>query len=268
MMILLELGNDLSVPPDPGRGPEGRIGGTAIPMARTVGELGPPLLRARPEQMIGSKSRMQGKVMSEHSASHDVGVGIDVCKEWLDIHILPAGSVLRFSNTKKGHKQLLSALKPLGVRIAVVEATGKYHRGVHRFLHDGGLSVAVVNPLRARLFAELLGALAKTDAVDARMLAAFGLMAQLAATPPLPEAIENLSEIVRNREAAIAAATALGNQLATAAVPGVERQIEHQIRSAKAAAGALEALAVQAIEADLLSHAGSPSSSLFQAWEP
>ncbi len=250
MMILLESGNDLSVPPDPGRGPEGRIGGTAIPLARTVGELGPPLLRARPEQMIGSKSRMQGKVMSEHSASHDVGVGIDVCKEWLDIHILPAGSVLRFSNTKKGHKQLLSALKPLGVRIAVVEATGKYHRGVHRFLHDGGLSVAVVNPLRARLFAELLGALAKTDAVDARMLAAFGLMAQLAATPPLPEAIENLSEIVRNREAAIAAATALGNQLATAAVPGVERQIEHQIRSAKAAAGALEALAVQAIEAD------------------
>ena len=99
---------------------------------------------------------MQGKVMSEHSASHDVGVGIDVCKEWLDIHILPAGTVLRFSNTKKGHKQLLSALKSLVVRIVVIEATGKYHRGVHRFLHDAGLSIAVVNPLRARLFAELL----------------------------------------------------------------------------------------------------------------
>ena len=126
---------------------------------------------------------MQGKVMSEHSASHDVGVGIDVCKEWLDIHILPAGAVLRFSNTKKGRKQLLCALKPLGVRIVVVEATGKYHRGVHRFLHDARLSIAVVNPLRARLFAESLGALAKTDSVDARMLAAFDLMAQLDKVP-------------------------------------------------------------------------------------
>ena len=206
---------------------------------------------------------MQGKVMSEHSASHEVGVGIDVCKEWLDIHILPAGTVLRFSNTKKGHKQLLSALKPLGVRIVVMEATGKYHRGIHRFLHDAGLSIAVVNPLRARLFAESLGALAKTNSVDARMLAAFGLMAQLAATPPLPETIEKLSEIVRNREAAIAAATALGNQLATAAVAGVERQIERQIKSAKAAART-QALAVQTIEADPGSRAGSPSSSPFQ----
>ena len=250
MMILLESGKDLSVPPDPGRGPEGRIGGTVSPLAPTVSELGPPVLRARPEQMIGSKSRMQGKVMSEHSASHEVGVGIDVCKEWLDIHILPAGTVLRFSNTKKGHKQLLSALKPLVVRIVVIEATGKYHRGVHRFLHDAGLSIAVVNPLRARLFAESLGALAKTDSVDARMLAAFGLMAQLAATPPLPETIENLCEIVRNREAAIAAGTALENQLATVAAVGVRRQIDRQIKSAKAAAGALEALAVQAIEAE------------------
>ena len=180
----------------------------------------------------------------------NVGVGIDVCKEWLDVHILPAGTVLRFSNTKKGHKQLLSALKPLGVRIVVMEATGKYHRGIHRFLHDAGLAVAVVNPLRARLFAESLGALAKTDSVDARMLATFGLMAQLAATPPLPETIENLREIVRNREAAIAAGTALGNQLGTVAVAGVKRQIERQIKSAKAAAGALEELAVQAIEGD------------------
>jgi transposase len=193
---------------------------------------------------------MQGKVMSEHSASDEVGVGIDVCKEWLDVHILPAGTVLRFSNAKKGHKQLLCALKPLGVRIAVVEATGKYHRGVHRFLHDAGLAVAVVNPLRARLFAESLGTLAKTDSVDARMLAAFGLMAGLAATPPLPEAIENLREIVRNREAAIAAGIALENQIATAAVAGVKHQIERQIKSAKAAAGALEALAVQAIKGD------------------
>ncbi len=251
MMSLLESVKVLSSPPDGGRLPEGWIGGTVSPWVKTtVGELGPPVLRARPEQMIGSKSRMQGTVMSEHSASPEGAVGIDVCKEWLDIHIHPANTVLRVPNSKKGHKQLLSALKPFEVQIVVIEATGKYHRGVHRFLHDAGLSVAVVNPLRARLFAESLGALAKTDSVDARMLAAFGRMAQLAATPPPPEAIENMREIVRTREAAMAAKTALENQLATATLAGVKRQIERQLKIAKASAAALEALAVQSIQAD------------------
>ncbi len=211
---------------------------------------------------------MQGKVMSEHSASHEVGVGIDVCKEWLDIHILPAGTVLRFSNTKKGHKQLLSALKPLVVRIVVMEATGKYHRGVHRFLHDAGLSIAVVNPLRARLFAESLGALAKTDSVDARMLAAFGLMARLAATPPLPETIENLSEIVRNREAAIAAGTALENQLATPPSRASSTRSNVRSRAPKPRQARSKRWPFKPSKPILGSRAGSPSSSPFLAWEP
>ena len=250
-MSLLESVKGLGEPAEDGRLPQARIGGTVYPLAPSaVGELGPPVLRARPEQMIGSKSRMQGKVMSEHSASNEGAVGIDVCKAWLDIHILPVNTVLRVPNTKKGHKQLLSALKPLRVRVVVIEATGKHHRGVHRFLHDAGLSVAIVNPLRARLFSESLGALAKTDCVDARMLAAFGQMAQLAATPPLPETIETLCEIVRSREAAMAAKTALENQLAAAVVASVRRQIERQIRAAEAAADTLEALALQTIGRD------------------
>ena len=146
---------------------------------------------------------MQGKVMNEHSAPSEVAVGIDVCKEWLDIYILVADIVLRFPNNKKGFKQLIAALKPYRVDIVVVEATAKYHRGVHRFLHQAGLPVAVVNPSRSRLFAQFMGVLAKTDAVDARMLATFGRMAKLQATPPLDENIENLREIARNRDAAM-----------------------------------------------------------------
>jgi len=193
---------------------------------------------------------MQGKVMSEHSASTLVDVGIDVCKEWLDIHILPAGTVLRVANNKKGHKQLMAALRGLRVHIAVVEATGKFHRGVHRFLHDAGVAVAVVNPLRARLFAEALGVLAKTDKVDAQMLARQGQIASLKATPPLPEPLENLREIVRNREGALAARIVLENQLTTATLDGVKKQIVLQIRTAVRAAEAFETLALAAIEAD------------------
>lgn len=193
---------------------------------------------------------MQGKVMSEHSAASLVDVGIDVCKEWLDVCIVPANTVLRVANNKKGHKQLLAALKGLRVGIVVIEATAKYHRGVHRFLHDAGVPVAVVNPLRARLFAESLGALAKTDSVDARMLATFGRMAGLQATPPLPATIENLREITRNRDGAVAARIALENQLATATLDGVKKQITLQIRAATRAEEALEAEAVRTIKAD------------------
>ena len=193
---------------------------------------------------------MQGKVMSEQSAPPDVDVGIDVCKAFLDIHILPANTSFRVANTKKGLKQLIAEMKGLRVRIVVVEATGKYHRECHRTLHDNGFAVTVVNPGRARLFAESLGALAKTDAVDARMLALFGGMTKLAATPPLPETLENLREIVRNRDAAILAKTALQNQLGTATVPSVIKQIGAQIKAAVRAADALERDAVRVIKAD------------------
>jgi transposase len=193
---------------------------------------------------------MQGKAMSEHSAATFVDVGIDVCKEWLDVHILPADTAVRVTNNKKGHKQLMAVLKGLAVRIIVIEATAKYHRGIHRVLHETGFAVAIVNPLRARLFAESVGSLAKTDKVDARMLAAFGQMAGLRATPPLPETIENLREIVRNRDAAIAAKVALENQLATATLGTVKKQIELQIKVVLRAAAALEVAALQVIRAD------------------
>jgi transposase len=193
---------------------------------------------------------MQGKVMSEHSAPSDVDVGIDVCKAWLDIHILPANTVLRVPNSKTGLKKLLAAVKKFRVRIIVLEATGKYHRECHRFLHDSGFAVTVVNPGRARLFAESLGMLAKTDTVDARMLAMFGGMTKLAATPPLPETLENLREIVRNREAAILAKTALENQLGTATLASVIGQIKSQIKVAVRAADVLEREAVRIVRTD------------------
>lgn len=193
---------------------------------------------------------MQGKVMSEQYATTDGDVGIDACKAWLDVNIQPANTAFRVPNTKKGHKQILAALKSVRLRIVVIEATGKHHRSAHRFLYEAGLPVAVVNPLRARLFAESLGALAKTDKVDARMLALFGGMARLEATPPLPETLENLREIVRNRDGAVAAKVALQNQLGTTTLASVRKQIGIQIHAAQKAADALAKEAIKTIKAD------------------
>src|SRR5580704_6775173 len=65
-----------------------------------------PLLGSCPEQMMGSKSRMQGKDMSEQAAKGKSNVGIDVCEAWLDVHILPCEEAFRLPNTSEGHKCL------------------------------------------------------------------------------------------------------------------------------------------------------------------
>ena len=173
---------------------------------------------------------MQGKVMSEHSAASMVSVGIDVCKERLDVHILPDGLVLNFDNNKKGFNRLVASLKPHRVAIIVIEATGKFHRSVHHVLHGAGYKVAVVNPLRARLFADSMGALAKTDKVDAKMLAVFGQTAALAVTAPLPENVENLREIVCTRDFLTEQKTALTNALSTAVTKAAATVLKRQIK--------------------------------------
>ena len=101
-----------------------------------------------------------------------VVAGIDVSKATLDVHA--AGEERRFANGGTSWRALGKWLRRLKVSRVVMEATGRYHRRVHRCLHDRGFEVVLVNPLRARRFAEGAGHLAKTDRVDARMLAKLG----------------------------------------------------------------------------------------------
>jgi transposase len=123
----------------------------------------------------------------------------DVCKAWLDVYIHPTGKNLRVVNDRSGFRQLKRMLARHNVVCTVMEATGKYHRAAHRSLHEGGYDVAVVNPLRSRLFAEAIGALAKTDAIDARMLAIMGeSLAPQSAAPP-SQSMVDLQEIFRAR---------------------------------------------------------------------
>ena len=101
-----------------------------------------------------------------------VVAGIDVSKASLDI--CAAGQTRRFANDATSWRALGAWLRGLKVSRVVLEATGRYHRKVHQCLHDRGFEVVCVNPLRARRFAEALGHLAKTDRVDALMLARLG----------------------------------------------------------------------------------------------
>jgi len=182
---------------------------------------------------------MQGQKSSERSAQPGVYVGIDVCKDWLDVYLHPIGQKFRVANTPEGLKALKRRLAELPVELIVMEATGKFHRQAHRTLHAAGLAVAVVNPLRARLFAEAVGQFAKTDRLDARVLALMGQALEPSALAPAPEAIEALQELARARGAAIADQTALSNQRGASQIAFLKAELGRRL---KALAGHIERL--------------------------
>jgi transposase len=193
---------------------------------------------------------MQGKVSPEPNAQTRVYVGIDTCKAWLDVYVHPIGLSFRVPNSHEGLKQLKRRLAALAVVLIVMEATGKLHREAQRNLNDSGYAVAVVNPLRSRLFAEALGQLAKTDKVDARMLALMGAMLEPKAKPPAPETVETFQELVRGREAFVRERTALLNQLGDAKATFLKQQIRRQIRTIEAAIERLEKEIKRIVKAD------------------
>jgi transposase len=101
-------------------------------------------------------------------------VGIDVAKAHVDAKVIGAPlKRQRFSNDEEGHSELISALQPLDCRLVVMEATGGYEAVLACALQAAGFAVAVVNPRQVRDFAKSLGRLAKTDAIDAQVLAEY-----------------------------------------------------------------------------------------------
>jgi transposase len=101
-------------------------------------------------------------------------VGIDVAKEKLDIVVLGEKEASLVTNDGKGIARLIKKMQKLEPELIVVEATGGYQRAVVDGLFRSGLGVAVVNPTRVRQFARACGLLAKTDKLDAQILAVFG----------------------------------------------------------------------------------------------
>jgi len=103
-----------------------------------------------------------------------VVVGIDVSKAMLDVAVSPSGEVLQFANDPNGIDELGKRLKSLAADLVVMEATGGYETAVATALVGSGLRVAVVNPRQIRDFAKATGRLAKSDRIDAQVIAAFG----------------------------------------------------------------------------------------------
>ena len=191
---------------------------------------------------------MQGKVHAGAMAA--VYAGIDVSKERLDVYIHPLGERMAVANDAGGWRHLQRRLASLAPALVVMEATSKYHRPVHRRLASVRIPVAVVNPLRARLFAEACGRLGKTDAIDARMLALMAEQCLPEPRAPLGPAAEALQELARARAAAIAERTAIGQRRGIAATAFLRRELAARHASLERHIARLEAEIDRIIAAD------------------
>jgi transposase len=193
---------------------------------------------------------MQGKEASEQETKIKSNVGIDVSKCWLDAYMAPAGGRLRVANNCAGIRQLKRWLATFDIALVVVEATGKWHRHVQRSLAASAIAVAAVDPYRVRMFAKAQGVLAKTDRLDARVLAAFATVMQPAVRAPAAPLMAELAELVAARANAIAMQTAVKNQFAAAQSKFLKRQLKQRIERATKDVAALNAEILKRIEAD------------------
>ena len=101
-------------------------------------------------------------------------VGIDISKDWFDVAVLGKKRTRQFANTKKGIRDLVRWMIQVQPQLIVVEATGGYEEALVLALFESSLPVALISPQRVRQYARAKGRLAKTDQLDAHLLAEYG----------------------------------------------------------------------------------------------
>jgi transposase len=192
---------------------------------------------------------MQGKEASEQE-SCKCTVGIDVSKDWLDAHVWPTDKSLCVANTREGIRKLKRWLVLLEPERVAVEATGKWHRELCRSLHASAIAVAVTDPYKVRMFAKAQGILAKTDKIDARVLAQYAAVMAPVVRPPTPQALEALQELVTAQNSAVAERTALKNQLVAAESAFLKSQLTCRIKELSIHIAAIRQETLRHIKAD------------------
>ena len=159
----------------------------------------------------------------------NISVGIDVAKDWLDVAEWPDGAAWRVPNDEPSIASLVERLRQREPAVVVLEATGGLECPLVAALAAAQLPVVVVNPRQVRDFARATGRLAKTDAIDARVLAQFGEAVEPRPRPLPDQATQELAALVTRRRQLVQMLTAEKNRLRIAARP-VRRDIQQHIR--------------------------------------
>ena len=126
-------------------------------------------------------------------------IGVDVCKDYLDAHARPAGAHKRFDNTPDGIEQLVAWVRPFAPERVIFELTGPYQKAAVGALLTADLPAVVVNARQVRDFAKGIGQLAKTDVIDAGILAHFGEVVTTIVRPLPPQEILEFRDLYDRR---------------------------------------------------------------------
>jgi transposase len=146
----------------------------------------------------------------------EVFVGIDVSKDKLDVAVRPSGEILSFSNDEDGISLMVDFIKPLSPLLIVLEATGGLETASVGILAAKGLPVVVINPRQVRDFAKATGKLAKTDAIDAHVIARFGEAVRPEIRPLKDQETQKLDALITRRRQIVEMITAEKNRLGSA----------------------------------------------------
>jgi transposase len=156
-------------------------------------------------------------------------IGVDISKDHLDAHRMSNGASRRFANDRAGHRAFTGWLGQPDMRI-VYEPTGPYHRTFERKLAAAGFALVKVNPRQARRFAEATGRLAKTDRLDAAMLARMGTLLDLDARPVRCPILNDLKDLHTARKSLVKSRTAARNRAKILTLAILRRHNAEQIR--------------------------------------
>jgi transposase len=186
------------------------------------------------------------------SIIHPIFVGADVSKGRLDVHCTDGRGRLSLANDCRGISKLIGTLRASPPGLIVVEATGGYERKLVHGLLDAGLPVVRVNPLRVRRFAQSRGILAKTDSLDAAVLAEFACRNadRLRPMQPISDNARMLQELTARRRQLVEQCVANKSQREHVTLPGVRRSVDRTIKHLCQEIKAIEADIQQIIDED------------------
>jgi transposase len=156
-------------------------------------------------------------------------VGIDVSKDRLDVHVQPTGEAFAVARDGEGLASLVARLTPLMPHLVAVEATGGFEMTAAAAIAGAGLPLAIVNPAQVRHYAQALGRQAKTDRIDAEVIARFAEAVRPEPRPLPDEATQALADLVTRRRQIIAMMVA-ERQRATRLPKRLKRSCERVVR--------------------------------------
>jgi transposase len=162
-------------------------------------------------------------------------VGIDVSKDRLDVHVRPSGEAFAVARDGEGLDGLAAKLRALAPELVVLEATGGFEAVVAAAVAGAGLPLAVVNPAQVRAFARATGRLAKTDRLDAALIARFAEQVRPEPRPVASEQAQGLAEPVARRRQVVEMIGMEANRRRQARSPKVLRGIERTLAALQTA---------------------------------